>query len=250
MCLLIVKKSPSEAIDLAVLHNRDELLSRPFAAAEIRALPAGLKAIFGTDLTAGGTWLAADKDHYSVVLNIRVSPNLIKSEKSRGELPIAALTDKRIFETLSRKSHHYGPFTLISGDRTGQMTSFSSIGAFGKTESITKGFSISNNPLNAEWEKPKLALKALEDVPSTAAEVDDFIVKSLLILENQTKLGSAALPKTGYPESVEVGLSSNFVLLPGYQTVASTVLLFLKSGSLIFVEKNQVNKTVVRLELE
>lgn len=115
MCLLLALRRPGE---LVVAANRDERLSRPWRP------PARLVAdppVFGgTDLAAGGSWLAANLEAGFVVAVTNARLGAPPGERSRGHLVVDVAMERTLPEAIALLGEvdlgRYGPFNLLVGD--------------------------------------------------------------------------------------------------------------------------------------
>jgi len=220
-----------------VAHNRDEFTSRPFTRFSSHG-----DLWYGEDSESKGTWLAVDtKGRYSVVLNIRDNPNVNAAPQSRGELPIKCLREPNFFDCVSRSAACYKPFTVIRGVvGSGSVVYSSSNNRFENIER-SKPFAISNNPAGVAWAKPDRALDGLTSMQHRSHEA---LAKAFFtVLESEVALPDTRLPATGFPIETERELSCNFVRLKGYQTVISTLVLFMETGEVSVIEKNHLMRT-------
>jgi len=89
VCLLIVMSRLVPDWPLIVAANRDERLDRPTAA--VGHLPSlGPRTLGGTDLLAGGTWLAVNEAGVVAGLTNKPSPGgRDPTKRSRGDIPLA-----------------------------------------------------------------------------------------------------------------------------------------------------------------
>ncbi len=89
MCLLIVMSRVVPDWPLIVAANRDERYERPTAA--LGPLPSlGPRTLGGTDLLAGGTWLAVNEAGVVAGLTNKPSPEgRDPTKRSRGDIPLA-----------------------------------------------------------------------------------------------------------------------------------------------------------------
>lgn len=248
MCVLLICKNPTEDVDLIVLHNRDELTDRPFEKAQIRMINNHREA-FGLDSVGNGTWLAVTEDgSFSTVLNLRVSPNRENKPKSRGDLPLKALADRKHFKALSEQlqneTEDYAPFNLVLGGVDQPIEVFSSV-VRSYQRFNDRIFSLSNNSISDVWKKPTqlehlFQTHIIGKCQTTTALVDE----AFRILENTERLKPNEVPITGYPPHIELELSAQFVKLAetNYQTVVSTVFVVPKSGKPILFEKNYLKR--------
>lgn len=121
MCTLAIFVGQIPGLPLVIVANRDEFVDRAATAPELLASPPRI--VGGRDLRAGGTWLAIS-EHGVVagVLNRRTEAAPVASKRSRGELPILALSAA---STAAGAAAHvraldgdaYNAFNLLVADR-------------------------------------------------------------------------------------------------------------------------------------
>jgi uncharacterized protein with NRDE domain len=121
MCTIVLLRRPGHAWPLILAANRDEMRDRPWQP-PARHWPAQADVTAGRDETAGGTWLGVnDAGVVAAVSNRRGSLGADPNKRSRGELPLAALTHDdaaSAAEALSRiDGDAYRAFNLIVADR-------------------------------------------------------------------------------------------------------------------------------------
>jgi uncharacterized protein with NRDE domain len=156
MCLLLAAHRVHPRYDLAIAANRDELHSRPSAAAHFWTHPAGMLA--GRDLSAGGTWLGVDATgRFAAVTNFheghRPAPAGLPS---RGELVTAylagALDAAAYLQRLESASDRYAGFSLLLADRD-TLWYASNRGARFASRLEPGIYSLSNHLLDTPWPK-------------------------------------------------------------------------------------------------
>ncbi len=244
MCLIVIRKNPTQNTELVVLHNRDELADRPFS--PMKTEPSGV--ICGRDLQAGGTWLAFSVTHgFSAVLNIRIKNSEKTQQKSRGEIPEMILSGSgRMIDTLGSVVD-YLPFTAIRGNRAGLVEMVSSVGPIERKVDIEETFAFSNQLGDVNWEKSQRAEKNWRE--STFSHEEDMFSQAFQLLLSREGLADSQLPETGLPIEWERKLASNFVEIPDrhYQTVLSTVAIFFRDGSVEIRERNHLTGAETRV---
>jgi uncharacterized protein with NRDE domain len=122
MCLLVLEWDPEAEIPLILGANRDERYER--AAAPFGVFREhGPRILAGTDLLAGGTWLAINEHGVVAGLTNRPVPEgRDPSRSSRGELPIIAAsmpTSKEGVAAIAERVRpgEFNPCWMLVGDR-------------------------------------------------------------------------------------------------------------------------------------
>jgi uncharacterized protein with NRDE domain len=235
MCILLIGRNPTPELSLVVLHNRDEYLDRPFQKASVHTTN-GQSLIYGTDQVGGGTWLAVKSGgEFSAVLNIRTQPSQPRKPKSRGMLPIEALSRNASasgFERLNPAD--YNPFNLVIGGPDRPTEVYSSLKGIQRSFDVPL-LGLSNNSIDEQWEKARRIEAQFQK---------EFTVEGAFrLLASSETLPDERLPETGYPQALERRLSSAFVSIPDsrYQTVVSTVITVGQDRSVRLYEINHLN---------
>lgn len=124
MCTVILLSQPGEAWPTLVAANRDERLDRAWD------LPGAWwpdhpDIIGGRDRSAGGTWMALNRAGVmAAVLNRPGSLGPAPGKRSRGELPLLALTGAPTAAAAARRitalpADAWRPFNMVLADRRG-----------------------------------------------------------------------------------------------------------------------------------
>lgn len=243
MCLIVVRKNPTPETKFVVLHNRDEVITRPFTPMKVESS----QVICGRDTQAGGTWLAFSVDGFSAVLNIRIRNRLAFYPKSRGEIPEKILLGRNPLLELLPAVEEYAPFTAIRGDCLGQIEILSSIGPVSRSVQVEETFAFSNQLGDVNWEKSRRAERNWRAASFQRSE--EIFSQGFQLLLSKEGLADSELPQTGMPIELERRLASNFVELPDrhYQTVISTVAVFHRSGAIEIRERNHLTGAETRV---
>jgi uncharacterized protein with NRDE domain len=237
MCLVLIAMDQHPDYSLIVAANRDEFYDRPTAPAEFWADAPTVLA--GRDLRAGGTWLGIDrKGRIALVTNYRQGQREDPAPHSRGRLVSDFLTgDAGAGDHIARvrsEAHLYNGFNLIAGD-AGGLFYFSN--REGRVRRLTPGvYGLSNHLLDTPWPKvaaTKTAFGALLNGGATELTGDLFA-----LLSDRNRPADGLLPSTGVGPEWERLLSSAFIASDGYGTRSSTVVLFGRDGSILFVERS------------
>jgi Transport and Golgi organisation 2 len=114
MCTVLLRYAPGAAWPLLVAAVRDEFLERPWDPPATH-WPSSPSVIGGRDRTAGGTWLAVDRDQPAIACLLNgVRLPVVEGRPTRGTLPLAALRDE-----LPASFEGYDGFHLMRGTLTG-----------------------------------------------------------------------------------------------------------------------------------
>jgi len=120
MCTVIILHRPGHAWPILLAANRDERLDRAWEA-PAEFWPA---CIGGRDATAGGTWMAMNRQ--GIVAAVLNRPNSLgpdPDKRSRGELPLLALEQCHASAAVARMAaldaSLYRPFNLVIADAGG-----------------------------------------------------------------------------------------------------------------------------------
>ncbi len=123
MCTVIIRYDPSSPWPLLLGANRDEMVGRPWRA-PARHWKDRPYVIAGLDEEAGGTWMGLN-DHgvVAAILNRRGSLGPADGKRSRGELPLEALSHAEANEAAEAMAHidgrAYRSFNLVIADAQG-----------------------------------------------------------------------------------------------------------------------------------
>lgn len=123
MCTVVIHFDPSAPWPMLIGANRDEMSGRPWQAPG-RHWDDHPHVIAGLDEEAGGTWMGINDDGLAVaVLNRRGSLGPATGKRSRGELPLEALSHAEAKEAAEALAHldgrAYRSFNLVIADARG-----------------------------------------------------------------------------------------------------------------------------------
>ncbi|WP_299011240.1 NRDE family protein [uncultured Shewanella sp.] len=234
MCILFVALKVLPDFPLIICANRDESHARQTQKAHFWAPENTLLA--GRDLVAGGTWLGVNKSgNVAAITNIRMLGANTKNKKSRGELPVFALTQPNFplsSSWLKENSNKYQPFNLLYGNEH-SLHCYNS--QTQKCSTLPPGFhAISNGELNDIWPKMARGNYALKQYLNTHATPVPSELLALLTDTQQAK--DKHLPHTGVSLKWERLLSSIFIKHPKYGTRSSSVILINRQKHISFTE--------------
>jgi uncharacterized protein with NRDE domain len=242
MCLLVIAWKMHARHRLVVAANRDEFHARAAAPLAPWSDVPGVYA--GRDLTANGTWFAADtRGRCGIVTNFREFGRRRRSAPSRGGLVPAFLTQRGApgdyLAALETDAPGYAGFNLLLADSDSLWYASNRADQFAR--SLPPGiYGLSNEFLDTPW--PKLlrvrerftALMAAKD-----AATDDSTLRTALftMLADREPAPPGALPPSDLPPELARKLSAPFVLDASYGTRCSTVLTIQPAGEMRIAER-------------
>lgn len=242
MCLIALAWRAHPRYELALIANRDELHSRPAAAAGHD--PDAPDVYGGRDLQAGGGWLMASvRSRLAAVTNVRAGFAAEASPRSRGALVrdfVRGDIDATGYRaSLDPVAAEYGRFNLIVWD--GSDLGFASNHPGFETRSVAPGLhAMSNGAFDAPWPKSGHASRALAAwlrSPQADAEPDAATLAPLwTALADTAPAPDADLPDTGVGLEWERTLSPAFVHGERYGTRCSSIVLVGADG-IVFAER-------------
>ncbi len=242
MCLIALAWRVHPRYELALIANRDELHSRPTAAAG--ADPDAPEVYGGRDLQAGGGWLmASTRGRLAAVTNVRAGLSAETLPRSRGALVRdfvrGETSSNEYLADIGSASSEYGRFNLIAWDGTD--LAFASNHPRFAMRTVAPGLhAMSNGAFDAPWPKSGHATRALTawlQSPASEAEQDPATIAPLLdALADTTPAPDEALPDTGVGLDLERALSPPFVRSDRYGTRCSSVVLIGRER-MVFAER-------------
>jgi uncharacterized protein with NRDE domain len=233
MCLVLIAWQGAAKYPCVIAANRDELHSRPAAAAHW--WPSRPPILAGQDLSAGGTWLGLTRTgRFAALTNYR-DPELRRpGTPSRGTLVASLLMSsdpvERSLEHLRGVGAAYNGFSVLFSDGE-RLAIYESARGSGRV--LGAGiYGLSNHLLDTPWPKVQMAKsrlsRALADLQTTDA--------LLALLRDEAPAPDDQLPRTGVSLEWERLLSSAFIRAPDYGTRCSTVLRIDESRRACFDE--------------
>ena len=222
MCLILIAWRGDAKYPCAIAANRDELHTRPTAAAHWWQSRPPILA--GQDLAAGGTWLGMTRSgRFAALTNYR-DPEQRRpgTPPSRGTLVASILTSadsiEQTLEHLSNVSAHYNGFSLLFSDGE-RLAIYESPRGSGRV--LQPGiYGLSNHLLDTPWPKVRTAKSRLSNALAHLDTTDAV----LELLRDEAPAPDDELPRTGVSREWERLLSSAFVRAPDYGTRCSTIL--------------------------
>jgi uncharacterized protein with NRDE domain len=233
MCLVLIAWRGDAKYPCVIAANRDELHSRPTAAAHW--WPSQPPILAGQDLLAGGTWLGLTRTgRFAALTNYRDPEQRRPGTPSRGTLVASILGSgdsiERNLEDLRNVSAAYNGFSLLFSDGE-RLAIYESARASGRV--LGPGiYGLSNHLLDTPWPKVQAAKSRLLRALSSLDRTDAV----LALLRNEAPAPDDQLPRTGVSLDWERLLSSAFVRAPDYGTRCSTVLRIDESRRACFDE--------------
>lgn len=226
MCLIAFTLGQNRHFPLVLAANRDEFFDRPTRAMDWWRMDDGTPVLAGQDLISGGTWLAiADDGRISAVTNVREGMT-DTGKRSRGELPLRALTEPRqpLFQDLTSHTDDYAGFNLIHLD-TQAGWHYSNRDAHPGRHIYQGAYGLSNHLLQTPWPKLLRLRQALARTVDAAENNTERLHQQLIrLLQDPTPAPDHLLPDTGVGLATERLLSSPFITGEQYGTRATTVL--------------------------
>ena len=233
MCILFIAIEQHPDYPVIICANRDEFHQRP---AQKMHWWQQQNILAGKDLQAGGTWLGLSREGYfSALTNFRRPSSFDQHKRSRGDLVLQALNNDshKTQQILLQSSQQYNDFNLVFGPLN-KLQAFDSVNQ--KFVTLTPGFhSVSNGALDDIWPKMALGVKNLEDL-ITANNID--VEAFFAIMKNQVTAVKSQLPTTGIDSSLELLLSSIFIVSPNYGTRSTAIIMQSSKGTVEVYERN------------
>ncbi len=237
MCLILLAHKVHPNYPLVLAANRDEVYSRPTAAA---AFWDDYPQIYGgRDLEQGGTWLGITREgRIAAVTNFRDGHAAKNSTRSRGELVSNFLRGSQpaadYVHRVSREAQAYNGFNLIAGDLD-ELYYISNRG--NHVAAIAPGIhGLSNHLLNTPWPKVVRGKKILANL--LRQKPHELIDGLFAILADRAVAPDDTLPDTGVGLPRERVLSPAFIISPTYGTRSSSVVMVDNHGQVIFIERS------------
>ena len=221
MCLILIAWRGAAKYPCVVAANRDELYSRPTAAAHW--WPSRPPILAGQDLLAGGTWLGLTQTgRFAALTNFRDPEQRRQGTPSRGNLVASILMSndsiEQSLEHLRTVSGSYNGFSLLFSDGE-RLAVYESARGSGRV--LGPGiYGLSNHLLDTPWPKVQTAKSRLSGALADLETTDAV----LALLRDEAPAPDDQLPGTGVSMEWERLLSSAFIRAPDYGTRCSTVL--------------------------
>ncbi len=233
MCLILVAWQGHAKHRCVIAANRDEMYSRPTAAAAW--WPSRPPILAGRDLSAGGTWLGlTGTGRFAALTNFRDPEQRRTGTPSRGTLVTSILTSgdttAESLEHLRKVGGDYNGFNLLFSDGE-RLAVYESVRGVGRE--LGPGiYGLSNHMLDTPWPKVQTAKSRLADALANLQTTDAL----LALLRDDKPAPDEELPRTGVSLQWERLLSSAFVRAPDYGTRCSTVVRIDESRRACFDE--------------
>jgi uncharacterized protein with NRDE domain len=221
MCLVLIAWRGDASYPCVIAANRDELHSRPTAAAHW--WPSQPPILAGQDLQAGGTWLGVTRaGRFAALTNYRDPEQRREAAPSRGTLVTSILksgdTTQQSLDHLREVGGSYNGFNLIFSDGE-RLAVYESV--LGAGRELGPGiYGLSNHLLDTPWPKVQTAKSRLSLALAESASTE----AALALLRDDEPAPDEQLPRTGVGVQWERLLSSAFVRAPDYGTRCSTLV--------------------------
>jgi uncharacterized protein with NRDE domain len=234
MCLVAFSWKNHVEYPLVISANRDEFFDRPTA--KLHQWKSGL--IAGKDLRGGGTWLGFHPNgKWSLLTNFRDFSRPKKGEISRGKLVQnyleGNLCPEAYLGTIFKDKDRYEGFNLLvsDGEKLFYLSNY-----LDEIQEIQPGIhGLSNGLINDPWPKVDLAKSQLAAVLASKISEENL----LQILKSRETHSIEALPNTGVPKQMEIGLSAQLIRIrPNYGTVSASAILKNKKGETKITERS------------
>ncbi|MGH8223496.1 MAG: NRDE family protein [Woeseiaceae bacterium] len=243
MCLIAFAWRSHRCYPLVLIANRDELHSRPAAAAGFD--PESAEIYGGRDLVRGGGWLQVSTgNRLAAVTNVRAGLSAEEKPRSRGWLVRDFVRGDggavEFSAALERTAGDHGRFNLLLWD--GATLAFASNHPRPIHSTVSPGLhAMSNGAFDAPWPKSGHATRELGAWLASATSCSDEIDQAALAplfgaLADTTVAPDSLLPDTGVGEALERTLSPPFVSGERYGTRCSSVVL-VGDDHLVFAER-------------
>jgi uncharacterized protein with NRDE domain len=226
MCLVAISWKIHKEYPLVISANRDEFFDRPTLA--LHQWENGVYA--GKDLCGGGTWMGFHPSgRWALLTNYRDFSKPQGEKTSRGKLVQNFLEGgedpKSYLESIHQEKSRYEGFNLLVSD--GENLFYLSNHGNGISQIPPGIHGLSNGLINDPWPKVEMAKRQLAEVLSSDIEEE----KLLNIMKSKLEHPLEALPKTGVPEQMEIGLSAQLIRMPpNYGTVSATAVIQNRTG--------------------
>jgi uncharacterized protein with NRDE domain len=221
MCLILIAWRTDLSFPCVIAANRDELHSRPTAAAHW--WPSQPPILAGKDLMAGGTWLGITRTgRFAALTNYRDPEQRRVEPPSRGALVTSILessgTIEQNLDYLREAGPAYSGFNLMFSDGE-RLAVFESVVGAGRE--LKPGlYGLSNHLLDTPWPKVRAAKSRLSEALSGLENTG----AALALLRDEAIAPDDELPRTGVSLEWERLLSSAFIRSPDYGTRCSTLV--------------------------
>ena len=244
MCIVAFAWQVLDDTPLCLISNRDEFYQRPTVALQQWEHS---PIVAGQDLQSGGTWMGVtESGRWAIITNFRDGADQHTYPTSRGHLIQAFLeseqTPIRFAQALEQCQCDYAGFNLFIGHAE-QAVYMSNRGE--APQVLPKGvYVVSNGLMTEHWEKTRHLRKRFTQEFLPMLQQDNMSEQDLEfavwdILEDERKISTSLLPKTGISQEMEKLLSSTFIQSPTYGTRCSNFLRMNKDKWL-WQEKQQL----------
>jgi uncharacterized protein with NRDE domain len=239
MCLIAFAWQADPRYRLVVAANRDELHSRPTAAAAFWDDAPGLYA--GRDLKDGGTWMGVTRTgRFAALTNYRDPGEYKPGAPSRGQLVANFLREltspAQYSEGLAATQYLYNSFNLLAGDDRSLWYVGNRAGPPHEVEPGLHG--LSNALLDTPWPKTAQMRSALGEALAAQGDSAALIEALFAALADRTPAPDELLPHTGVGLERERQISPRMIVAPLYGTRSASVLLVGHDGRIEMAERS------------
>ena len=233
MCLIALSLGQHPDFPLILAANRDEFHARPTK--EAHWWPDNPDIVGGRDLQAGGTWLALHRSgRFATVTNFRDAQAPKAGHRSRGHLVTGFLegdaTPADYLDTID--GDRYAGFNLIVG--TMDDVAYLSNREEGSRQLEHGNFGLSNALLDGPWHKVERSKERLASMLASGAVNETSLMR---LMDDRTRAPVAEVAKGHHDFDTAHAITAPFIVMPGYGTRCTTVVLVDKDGSWRFTER-------------
>jgi uncharacterized protein with NRDE domain len=233
MCLIALSLGQHPDFPLILAANRDEFHARPTK--EAHWWPDNPDIVGGRDLQAGGTWLALHRSgRFATVTNFRDAQAPKAGHRSRGRLVTGFLegdfTPAGYLDTID--GDRYAGFNLIVG--TMDDVAYLSNREEGSRQLEPGNYGLSNALLDGPWHKVERSKKRLASMLASGAVNETSLMR---LMDDRTRAPVADVEKGRHDFDTAHAITAPFIVMPGYGTRCTTVVLVDRDGNWRFTER-------------
>lgn len=220
MCLVLIAVGATPELRLVVAANRDESFDRPTSPA--RFWDDAPNVLAGRDLEKRGTWMGITRQgRFAALTNVRDPAARREAPRSRGHVVRDFLVGEHDAEAFSRSlvRPELPAFNLVCGSV--DALSFVRDDDVAPSPIAQGVHGLSNARLDDPWPKVERGKRLM----SQWIERDGDPSALFDMLDDRSLAPDDALPHTGVPLEWERALSASHIVMPGYGTRCSTVLV-------------------------
>lgn len=238
MCTVVISRTPGAPWPLILAANRDEMAGRPWRP-PARHWDEHPHVVAGIDEEAGGTWMGLNDDGLvACILNRPGSLGPQAGKRSRGELPLEALSHAEAREAAEALSHldarAYRSFNLVIADALDAYWVRSDGEARVEAHPIAEGVSmVTAHDLN-DLTAARIAahLPGFRAAPTPDPDTGDWHTwKTLLSARSDEKIGGERVGMTVGDGTGFGTVCSSLVALPGPARFGETPIWLFAAGA-------------------